>query len=368
MEKEICLIKNYLTMDKINKLQKILSKKKLDGLLVSNITNVQYLSGFTGSSADLLVTPKETYFITDSRYIEQAQKEIKNGFEFVKEEKGLVETLKKLLQKQGLENLGLETDSLTYNQYQELVQELSFIELIPTCGLVQKLRLIKDEDEIHKIKHACQIAEDAFKVLLPLIKDGINEHDIAIELEYLIKKKGGEIAFETIVLSGRHSSLPHGKPSNKKLALGDFILFDWGAKYKGYNCDLTRTLLLGSPTHRQKLVYQTVKNAQEEALENLNPGVKFAQLDKIARERIGKSGLKRFFGHSLGHGVGLEIHELPKIGHLSKSAVKSGMVLTIEPGVYIPSFGGVRIEDTVLITDKGHKVLTDKVSKELIVL
>ncbi|MDI6734670.1 MAG: Xaa-Pro peptidase family protein [bacterium] len=355
-------------MDRINKLQKILSRKKLDGLLISNIINVQYLSGFTGSSADVLLTAKENYFITDSRYLEQTQKEIKNGFVLVREEKGLIKTLKKLLQKQGLKNLGLETNSLTYDQYQELLNELSFIELIPTYGLVQKLRLIKDEDEIHKIKHACQIAEDAFKVLLPFIKEGLSEHDLAIELEYLIKKKGGEIAFETIVLSGRHSSLPHGKPSHKKLALGDFILFDWGAKYKGYNCDLSRTLLLGNPTHRQKLVYSTVKNAQEEALENLNPGIKFAQLNKIATERIGKNGLKRFFRHSLGHGVGLEVHELPKIGHSSKGTLKSGMVITIEPGVYIPSFGGVRIEDTVLITDKGHKVLTDRVSKELIVI
>lgn len=361
-------------MDRIKKLQKVLSRKKLDGLLVSNITNVQYLSGFTGSSADLLITGKGTYFITDSRYIEQAQKEVQrgstsgSGFEFVKEEKGLVRTLKKLLGKQQFKNLGVETDSLTYNQYQELLKELSFVELIPSYGLVQKLRLIKDEEEIQRIKHACRIAEDAFNVLLPLIKDGVSEHDLAIELEYLIKKKGGEIAFEMIVLSGRHSSLPHGKPSHKKLAVGDFILFDWGAKFKGYNCDLSRTLFLGSPTHRQKLVYQTVKGAQEEALANLNPGVKFAQLDKIARERIGKNGLKRFFGHNLGHGVGLEVHELPKIGHSSKSAVQAGMVLTIEPGVYIPSFGGVRIEDTVLVTDNGHKVLTDKVSKELVVL
>ncbi|MEW6097078.1 MAG: Xaa-Pro peptidase family protein [bacterium] len=355
-------------MDRIKKLQKALSRKKLDGLLVSNITNVQYLTGFTGSSADLLLTSNKLYFITDSRYIEQAQKEVSNGFEFIKEEKGLVKTLKKILGKQGLKNLGLETDCLTYNQYQEFLKELLFVELIPTDGLIMKLRLIKDKDEIHKIKHACQIAEDAFRVLLPFIKDGISEHDLAIELEYLIKKKGGEVAFDTIVISGQRSSLPHGRPANKKLEIGDFILFDFGAKYKGYNCDLTRTLILGKPTHRQELVYKTVKRTKDKVLDNLRGGIKFAQLDKIAREEIAKNGLKRFFGHNLGHGVGLEVHEMPHISSSNRSITKSGMVLTIEPGIYIPSFGGVRIEDTVLITDNGYTVLSDKVSKELIVL
>lgn len=355
-------------MSRIKKLQKVLSRKKLDGLLVSNIINVQYLTGFSGSSADLLLTPKNLYFITDSRYLEQAQKEVSNGFNLIKEEKGLIKTLKKILEKESLQNLGLEADYLTYHQYQEFLQKISFLELVPTEGIVTKLRLIKDEDEIVRIKHACQIAQDAFNTLLPFIKDGISEHDLAIELEYLIKKKGGEIAFETIVTSGQQSSLPHGKPSNKKLAKGDFIMFDFGAKFKGYNCDLTRTLILGNPTHRQKLVYNTVKNAQAETLENLRGGIKFFQLDKITREKIGKSGLKRFFGHSLGHGIGLEVHEEPKISSSNKKMIKSGMVITIEPGVYIPSFGGVRIEDTVLVTDNGHKVLSNKVSKELIVL
>ncbi|MEW6618439.1 MAG: Xaa-Pro peptidase family protein [bacterium] len=355
-------------MDRINKLQTILSKKKLDGLLVSNITNVQYLTGFTGSSADLLVTSQKIYFITDSRYLEQAQKEVHQGVEFIKEEKGLVKTLKKLLPKQKLKNLGLETDYLTYTQYQKLVKELTFVELVPTEGLVYKLRLIKEKDEIQKIKYACQIAEDAFKVLLPFINEGMSEHDVAIELEYLIKKKGGEIAFETIVASGWRSSLPHGKPSHKKLKMGDFVIFDFGARFKGYNCDLTRTLILGKPSPRQKLVYQSVKNAQEKVLENLRAGVEFAEVDKIAREKIAENGLKRFFGHNLGHGIGIEVHEIPHISSSNKTLMKSGMVVTIEPGIYIPNFGGVRIEDTVLITENGHKVLSDNVSKELIAL
>jgi len=355
-------------MDRIKKLQTVLSRKKLDGLLVSKITNVQYLTGFTGSSADVLLTPGKNYFITDSRYLEQAKKEVSGKFEIVKEEKGLVKTLKEILEKERLKKLGVETDYLTYDQYQELIQKLSFLELVPTSGIVGKLRLIKDEDEIEKLKHACQIAEDAFRVLLPSIKEGISEYDVAIELEYLIKRKGGEIAFETIVISGWRSSLPHGKPSHKKLAWGDFIIFDFGAKYQGYNCDLTRTLILGHPTHKQKLVYKTVKNAQDGALENLRCGMKFSQLDKITREKIGENGFKRFFGHNLGHGVGLEIHEIPYISSSNKNVIKPGMVLTIEPGVYIPSFGGVRIEDTLLVTGNGHNILTDKLSKDLIVL
>jgi len=355
-------------MDRIKKLQMVLLRKKLDGLLVSKITNVQYLTGFTGSSADVLLTPHKNYFITDSRYLEQAKKEVSSKFKIVKEEKGLVKTLKKILENEGLTKLGLETDYLTYEQYQGLLQKLSFLELVPTSGIVSKLRLIKDEDEIQKIKRACQIAEDAFRVLLPFIKDGISEYDVARELEYLIKKKGGEIAFETIVISGWRSSLPHGKPSNKKLERGDFIIFDFGAKYQGYNCDLTRTLILGHPTHKQKLVYKTVKNAQAKALENVRCGMKFSLLDKITREKIGENGFKRFFGHNLGHGVGLEVHERPHISSSNKNVIKLGMVITIEPGVYIPSFGGVRIEDTVLVTHNGHNILTDKVSKDLIVL
>lgn len=355
-------------MNRIEKLQKRLLKKKLDGLLVSNITNVQYLTGFTGSSADLLITLNNLYFITDSRYIEQAQKEVSKEIEIIKEEKGLVKILTKILKKSGIKKLGLETDYLTYDQYQEFSKELLFVELIPTNKLISELRLIKDNDEIDKIKSACQIAEDAFELLLPFIKDGMTEYDLVVELEYLIKKKGGEVAFDTIVVSGQRSSLPHGKPSNKKLERGDFVVFDFGAKYKGYNCDLTRTLVLGKPTYKQKLVYTTVNRAKLKVLENLKAGIKFAKLDKIAREEIGKSGLKRFFRHNLGHGIGLEVHEMPHISSLNRGIVKSGMVITIEPGVYIPSFGGVRIEDTILITNDGYSILSNKVSKELVVL
>lgn len=355
-------------MDRIKRLQTVLSRKKLEGLLVSNITNVRYLTGFTGSSADVLISSQKLYFITDSRYIEQAQKEVSNEFEIVKEEKGLVKTLKKILEKEKLKNLGLETDYLTYYQYQELHNALSLIELIPTQGLVLNLRLIKDKNEIQKIKHACQIAEDSFRIILPFIKDGLSEQDLAVELEYLIKKKGGEIAFEMIVISGWRTSLPHGKPSHKKLAVGDFVTFDFGAKYKGYNCDLTRTLILGKPTDRQKLIYKTVQDAQSKALEDLKSGIKFSELDKVAREKITKTGLNRFFSHNLGHGIGLEVHEIPQISSSNKNIIKSGMVITIEPGIYIPSYGGVRIEDTVLVTENESKVLSNKISKDLIVL
>lgn len=346
---------------RMNKIQELLSRKRLDSLLVTNLFNVQYLTGFTGSSCDLLLSHNQTYFITDSRYWEQAEKELNKGVKIIKEKKGLLKALKSILSKEKIiKRLAVEADHLTYNQYHKLSNALEKIELVPSSDIVSKLRQIKDENEINLIKQACQIAQEAFQELLPQIKPGVKERDLAIELEYLIKKNGAESAFEIIVASGSRSSLPHGRATNKEIETGDLVLIDWGARYKGYNCDLTRTIIVGQqPTEKQELIYRTVKDAQQEAILYLKPGIKTSEVDKKARHIMAKQGLDKYFGHSLGHGVGREVHEAPAISSRLKGvSLKSSMVVTVEPGIYLPGFGGVRIEDTVVIRPEGAAILT----------
>lgn len=353
---------------RIERILQILLKKRLDGLLVTNLVNVQYLTGFTGSSADMLITSNQVYFITDSRYFEQAENELANtemlssAISIVKETKGLVKTLKKLLT--GEIRLAVEADNLTYEQYQTLTKSLPKIKLVPSSGIVARLRQIKDDEEIGCIEKACEIAQMSFNELLPQIQVGVTEQDLALELEYLIKKRQADTAFEIIVLSGSRTSLPHGKASCKKLENDDLVLIDFGARYNGYNCDITRTLILGEkPTQKQQLIYQTVKQAQEEAILLLQNGVKSSVIDKKARDIIAQKGFGKYFGHSLGHSVGREIHERPAVSSKSNVTLTSGMVITIEPGIYLPGFGGVRIEDTVLITQEGVQILTNKINR-----
>lgn len=356
---------------RIEQVLQILSKKRLDGLLVTNLVNVQYLTGFTGSSANMLISHNQIYFITDSRYFEQVENELADSsremlspaLSIVKETNGLVKTLKELLTNKI--RLAVETDNLTYEHYQTLTKSLPKIKFVPSSGIVAELRQIKDDEEIGCIEKACEIAQISFNELLPQIQAGVIEQDLALELEYLIKKRQAGIAFEIIVLSGSRTSLPHGKASCKKLENGDFVLIDWGARYNGYNCDITRTLILGEkPTEKQQLIYQTVKQAQEEAILLLHHGVKGSVIDKKARDVIAQKGFGKYFGHSLGHSIGREIHERPSVSSISKTVtLTSGMVITIEPGIYLPGFGGVRIEDTVLITQEGVRILTNKISR-----
>jgi len=352
------------------RLRKILAKKKIESLLVTNILNVRYLSGFTGSSASLLMLKDKALFITDFRYLSQAEEEV-TGFKIIKQEKPLGQTLAKILKGVGLKELGVEEGHLTHKEFKALEGKLRPVRLIPTSGLVEGLRLKKDRREMAKIRKAASIAVSAGWQVISNLGQGLREKDVAAELEYQLKKRGARKAsFEIIVASGPRSALPHAQAKDRRLKEGDLVLIDWGANFDGYNCDMTRTVAIGRIAKELERVYRTVLRSQKKALSLLGPGVKNSTIDKEARAVIKRAGFGKYFDHSLGHGVGLAVHESPTISRFKRHEVelKAGMVITIEPGIYLPSSGGVRIEDTVLITKNGHENLTEGFPKEMLIL
>ena len=356
--------------DRILNLLDILEREKLDGLLLVKDSNLQYISGFRGSESYAVVSPNGRAFITDSRYTEQAEQECPDFevFRWRVPFPKIEDMLKDVCERYKIKRLGFEKDRVTFDQYERFKRTLGDIEFIPTLGLVEELRYVKDQDEIDCIRKAAQIADNAFEELLKSVKPGITEKDIEVELQYLIKKKGAsDIGFPTIVASGVRGSLPHAIPSGKKIEPGDFVTLDFGALYNGYRSDCTRTFVIGSPDEKQREIYNIVKKAQQVGIESLKPGVNGKDIDRIARSIIEEAGYGGNFGHGLGHGVGLEIHEQPFLSQDCEKNISAGNVITIEPGIYIPGWGGVRIEDSVLINENGPEILT-RISKELIVI
>ena len=357
-------------MNRIERLKARLKAEKLEGVLLLNDSNIRYMSGFTGSDSYVLISDDVNAFITDSRYTEQAESECK-GFEVIRWGKpllGLNETIKELCTKYGMTKIAFEKEHVTYGIYEKLIKELPAVEWIPTSELVEQLRSIKDEEEIECIREAAQIADQAFAEILKYIRPGVTEKDIERELQYLIKKQGADdIGFSSIVASGKRSSLPHAIPSDKKIEKGDFVTLDFGATYRGYRSDMTRTVIVGEADDKQREIYGIVKAAQAAASDCIKAGVSCKAVDDSAREYISNAGYKECFGHGLGHGLGLDIHEEPYLSPSSEKVLDFGNVVTVEPGIYLPNWGGVRIEDTVVVGENGIEVLT-KSTKELIII
>lgn len=330
-----------------------MSELGLQALLISRPQNRRYLTGFTGSAGMALVTATEAYLLTDFRYIEQARVQAPH-FEIVRTGLPGQDALKEKTISLGLEQLGFEQHFVTYMDYQDLYQRLA-LSLVPQEGLVEKLRAVKDEDEIAHMQKAAQIAEAAWQKILPQIKVGKSEQEIALELEIAMRRLGAEgLAFPIIAASGPRSALPHGAPTQRLLQKGDFLTLDFGAVYGGYCSDMTRTLVLGEASPKQEEIYELVLKAQLVAQEAVKPGLSGKELDDIARSIIADAGYGEYFGHGLGHGVGLEVHEAPRASRISQDLLEPGMIVTIEPGIYLPGFGGVRIEDMILVTESGH--------------
>ncbi|MFZ5966255.1 MAG: M24 family metallopeptidase [Bacillota bacterium] len=352
-------------LQRVENLRNRMKEKDLDAVLIYKPENRRYISGFTGSSGYALITREKAYFITDFRYIEQSSNQCQ-GYEIVQHDNS--KTVISILHNLKLRNLGFEEDFVTYGQYLEMKEKLEATELIPLKGLFNTLRIKKYDQEIQYIQKAAQIADEAFTYICDFIKPGVKEIDVALELEMFMKKKGASgISFESIVASGVRSSLPHGVASDKIIEDGDFVTLDFGCIYNGYCSDMTRTVVVGSASDKQKEIYRIVLEAQEAALTAIKPGVSGFDVDKIARDIIAKNGYGDYFGHSLGHGVGLEIHESPRLSPASTDQLEAGMIVTDEPGIYLPDFGGVRIEDLILVTEDGCKILS-KSPKELIEL
>jgi Xaa-Pro aminopeptidase len=327
-----------------------------DGFLVTDLTNLRYLAGFTGSSGFALVTRGGAVFATDFRYEEQSRGEVW-GFERVLEKKSRVRTIRGLLRGLGVRRLCVES-SVSHEFFCRLSSAAPEIKAMK--GTVEKLRERKDAGEVALIREAVARAEGAFRDVRPFIKAGARERAVALRLEERLKKRGcRRLPFDIIVASGPNSALPHAGVTDRKLAGGDLVIIDWGGEAGGYYSDMTRTLLVkGGGAARQREIYGLVRRAAAKARAFAAPGLEAGAIDNSARDIIKKAGYGRSFGHALGHGVGLQVHELPRISPGRKERLKQGMVFTIEPGVYVPGLGGVRIEDMVAIGERGAERLT----------
>ncbi len=334
-----------------------IEKRRLDALLVTSRANVTYLSGFLGDDACILATKKKKYFLTDSRYIEDARQSIK-GFEIILVKKSTYEALTEVIKAESPAKLGFESMNLPYEVATRLKKHSGDARLVPVKGLVEGQRAVKDDFEIRLIKDSVRAAKYVLKCAMELVRPGVSEDHIArfIEIEFI--NSGARTAYDVIVASGANSSMPHARPGDARIKKNSFVMIDLGCVKNGYCSDMTRMAVVGKPSPRFKKIYDIVRKAHDMAIEMVEPGVMIADLDLKARGYIQKKGFGKCFGHSLGHGVGMEVHEEPSISKYREGLLKPGMVFTIEPAIYIPGFVGIRIEDMVLVTDKGCEVLT----------
>lgn len=352
---------------KLDKIRNRFKELSIDGLLITSEYNRIYMTGFTGTSGIALISEDKAVFMTDFRYTEQAAKQVKE-YEIVQHTGPLSEEVAQLVSKLGIKKLGFEQDHLTYQEYSNYKKVLNSVEFIPVSGAVEKLRLIKSPAEIKILKEAAEIADAAYKHILTFVKPGVREIDVSNELEFFMRKNGAvSSSFDIIVASGYRSALPHGVASEKEIEKGDFVTLDFGAYYKGYCSDITRTFAVGQPSDELKKIYSIVLEAQLRGMKGIKPGMTGKEADALTRDYISEHGYGEYFGHSTGHGLGMEVHEGPALSYRSDTILQPGMVVTVEPGIYIPDLGGVRIEDDTVITENGNESLTHS-SKELIIL
>lgn len=344
---------------RLGKLRKSMEELALPALIISSAANRYYLSGFTGSAGSVLITPKENYFITDFRYVEQAAQQAPH----LKVEKHLLkkmETVKALLAKEGIKKIGFEANYETFDEVENNLKAIvPEVEWVPVKGLVENLRLYKSKEEIERIDTAVKMTDEAFLHICDFIKAGQKERDVALELEVFFRKHGAQgPSFDLIVASGVRSALPHGVAGDKVIEEGDLIVIDMGALLNGYVSDFTRTVMVGKPGAKEREVYDIVLEAQLAAINGVKPGMKGKDVDALARNVIEKAGFADHFGHGLGHGLGIVVHEMPGVGPGGEMSIEPGMVFTVEPGIYLPNWGGVRIEDVVVMEETGPRVLT----------
>ncbi|RXZ78281.1 aminopeptidase P family protein [Paenibacillaceae bacterium] len=348
---------------RVIRLKEKLAERGLEALLVSHPVNRRYLSGFTGSSGYLLITADHSWLLTDFRYMSQAAEQA-TAFQIVEHGPQPIETVRELLSDAGISSVGFEQDEVTFGLYSVWTEALGGVKLVPVGGMVEQLRMVKDESEIAIMQEAALLADETFEHVLGLLQPGVAETDIALEMEVFMRSRGAtSSSFDTIVASGERSALPHGVASSRRLGNNEFVKLDFGAYYKGYCSDLTRTVFIGTPTDKHREIYEIVLEAQLHALANIKAGMTGGEADALTRDIISKYGYGDNFGHGTGHGLGMEIHEAPRLSKLSNTVLTPGMTVTVEPGIYLPGFGGVRIEDDIVITDNGIRILTSSLKK-----
>lgn len=356
------------TLDRQRQLIDVLEDQKTDALLVTHLPNVRYLTGFTGSAGVLLIGPgfRKPIFITDGRYTSQAHAQIEDGKIIISKGSALEAATQKI-DAAKLANIGIEADHMPVAQRSRL-RHATKTRLKETSSLVERIRLIKDAGEIAAIERAVHLGAELFNVALKTIKPGVRETDVAAEMEYAARRKGAEgMSFETIVAAGVRSALPHGVASESAIPSRGFVVLDFGVILGGYCSDMTRTVHVGKPSPEARRMYHAVLESQLAGIDAVRAGVTAGDVDFACRNVLRRAKLDRYFTHSTGHGVGLEIHEMPRLARNQEEPLAAGMVVTIEPGVYVEGKGGIRIEDMVVVTGTGCDVLTP-VTKELIVL
>ncbi len=353
----------------MTRFEKLFREIDTECVLITSDINRRYFTGMKSSAGFVLAFPEKSYLLVDFRYIEKARSTVSDAE--VIELKKFYPQVSRLLKKHGASRISIESDTMTVkqlNSYKHIFQEIEFDSSDDLSNAIQTLRMTKDDEEISCIRKAQEIAETAYEELLPFIREGVTEREIALELNRLMFVHGAEdLSFDTIVLSGANTSMPHGVPSNKKVEEGEFVLMDFGAVWNGYHSDMTRTVCIGKPSEEMEKVYNIVLEAQLAGIRAAKPGITGAELDNVSREIIEKAGYGEYFGHSLGHGVGMEIHELPNASHGYKNPLNEKAVVTVEPGIYLAGKFGVRIEDFVILTENGCENLT-KCAKKLISL
>lgn len=352
--------------NRVSSAREYLERFGVEAIVFLGLPNIRYLAGFTGSDGALILGKEKEWFLTDSRYTTQASLEVAEAG--VIEYRIKTEGIAALLTAESVKKAGFEAEQTTVALWQALTEALPDVELIPIGAELDDLRIRKDPEELRSLAGSADIASQALLDILDSIRPGVPEREVALALEFAMKRAGAqEKSFDFIVASGPRGALPHGKASDKKIQAGELVTLDFGAIYRGYHSDETVTVAVGTPDNRQKEIYSIVRDAHDKALEAVKPGISLKELDGIARRHIEAKGYGNYFGHGLGHGVGLEVHEKPTVSFRGEQSAWEGMVFTIEPGIYIPDWGGVRIEDTVVVTQEGCRLLTS-VSKELMIL
>jgi Xaa-Pro aminopeptidase len=332
----------------------------IDGWIVASESNRRYLSGFTGSSAALVIAPGRRFLVTDFRYLEQAAREAP-AYTVVRHGPGMWRDVVELLRREGFRRVGLEAEHTTMAVHAALSELAPEIEWVGEKGRVEALRVVKDAEEVAALAEAARIASAALERTLAKIRPGISELEVAVELEWQMRQLGSEgLSFDTIVASGPRGSLPHGRPGRRTIAAGDLVTVDFGATFHGYHSDETVTVAVGDPGGEARRVYDLVARAQAAGIEAVRPGVLASEVDRAARQIIETEGFGAYFGHSTGHGVGLEVHEAPWAAPRPGTdyRLEAGMTVTVEPGIYLPERLGVRLEDTLVVTAEGRRRLT----------
>lgn len=335
-----------------------MAENNVEAMLISDPENVRWATGFTGSFGYAIILPEGGVFLTDSRYTLQAQEEVKEleSASFSAPKTG-AEFLKENIINLGISKLGFER-GITYSTWEDWSKELNGVELTPAPDILTSLRMVKSHDEIEKVRAACKLADACLEHIERLIQPGVTEFDIGLEIEFFYRRNGAGIAFSPIVASGPNSARPHARATERKLEVGDFVTIDCGGTVDGYNSDITRTFVVVDASERQREIYSRVLEAQVAAIEAIKPGAIAGNVDALAREILDKDGLAKYFGHGLGHGLGRSVHDFGRLGTGSETKLEPGQIWTVEPGVYIEGFGGVRIEDDVVVTQDGCEVLT----------